>query len=80
MPSGRQLLIPHLDGIPVAHHFHAGEQASIQLARVLVELEIADPADWRRVRCDPRDYVQATPIGGSTCMAAGSFAGGSTLA
>ncbi len=60
MASGRQLLIPHLDGIPVAHHFHAGERASIRLAQVLVDLEIADPADWRRVRRDPRNYVQAT--------------------
>ena len=60
MAGGRALLIPHLDGVPVAHHFHAGERASIRLAQVLVELEIAAPADWRRVRCDPRDYVQAT--------------------
>ena len=60
MASGIHLLIPRLDRVPVEHRFHAGEQATIRLAQVLVELDIADPNDWRRVRRDPTDYLQAT--------------------
>ena len=60
MASGTQLLIPRLNGIPVEYHFHAGERATIRLAHVLVELDIADPNDWQRVGRDPTEYVQAT--------------------
>lgn len=60
LPKTRSVSLSNDKETPVEHHFHAGEQASIRLARVLVELEIADPAEWRRVRCDPRDYVQVT--------------------
>ena len=60
MGSGAHLLIPNLDRVPLEHHFHAGERAAIRLAEGLLELDIADPSDWRRVRRDPADYVQAT--------------------
>jgi len=60
MASGGQFVMPHLDGIPTEHRFHAGERASIRLARTLVELDIADPVDWRRVRRDPSAYVEMT--------------------
>ena len=60
MGSGSHLLIPNLDRIPLEHHFHAGERAAIRLSEALLELDIADPSDWRRVRRDPTDYVQAT--------------------
>jgi hypothetical protein len=53
-------VLPHLDGIPTEYRFHAGERASIRLARTLLELDIADATDWRRVRRDPTEYVQAT--------------------
>ena len=60
MASGNHLLIPYLDQVPHEYHFHAGERAAIRLARALLELDIADPSDWRQVRRDPTDYVQAT--------------------
>src|SRR5437879_7085096 len=49
MASGSHLVIPHLDGIPTEHRFHAGRRASIRLAQTLLEVGIADPTDWRRV-------------------------------
>ena len=60
MGSGTHLLIPSLDRIPIEHHFHAGERAATRLAQALLELNIADPSDWRCVRRDPTDYLQAT--------------------
>src|SRR5436190_2420414 len=60
MASGSHLVIPHLDGIPTEHRFHAGGRASIRLAQTLLEVDIADPTDWRRVRRDPTAYVEAT--------------------
>ena len=60
MASGSHLVIPHLDGIPTEHRFHAGRRASIRLAQTLLEVDIADPTDWRRVRRDPTAYVEAT--------------------
>ena len=60
MGSGSHLLIPSLDRVPFEHHFHAGERAATRLAQALLELDIADPSDWRRVRRDPTDFVQAT--------------------
>ena len=60
MGSGAHLLIPSLDCVPLEYHFHAGERAAIRLAQALLELDIAEPSDWRRVRRDPTDYVQAT--------------------
>ncbi len=60
MGSGSHLLVPSLDRVPFEHHFHAGERAAIRLAQALLELNIADPSDWRRVRRDPTNYVQAT--------------------
>ena len=60
MGSGAQLLLPSLDRVPPEYHFHAGERAAIRLAQALLELDIADPSDWRRVHRNPADYVQAT--------------------
>ena len=60
MGSGAHLLLPSLDCVPLEYHFHAGECAAIRLAQALLELDIAEPSDWRRVRRDPTDYVQAT--------------------
>src|SRR5205809_8053829 len=60
MASGSHLVIPHLDGIPTEHRFHAGGRASIRLAQTLLELDIADPTDWPRVRRDPTACVEAT--------------------
>ena len=60
MASGGHFVMPHLDEITTEHRFHAGERASIRLARTLVELDIADPVDWRRVRRDPTAYVEMT--------------------
>ena len=60
MASGSHLVIPHLDGIPTEHRFHAGGRASIRLAQTSLEVDIADPTDWRRVRHDPTAYVEAT--------------------
>src|SRR5437870_11772339 len=59
MASGSHLVIPHLAGIPTEHRFHAGRRASIRLAQTLLEVDIADPTDWRRVRRDPTAYVEA---------------------
>ncbi len=60
MASGSHFVMPHLHGIPTEYRFHAGERASIRLARTLVELDIADPTDWGRVRRDPTAYVEMT--------------------
>ena len=60
MASGGHFGLPHLDGIPGEYRFHAGERASIQLARTLLEVGIADPTDWRRVRRDPTAFVDLT--------------------
>jgi len=60
MGSGAHLLLPSLDCVPLEYHFHAGECAAIRLAQALLELDIAESSDWRRVRRDPTDYVQAT--------------------
>src|SRR2546422_295958 len=60
MASGTHLVIPHLDGIPTEHRSHAGGRASIRLTQTLLEVDIADPTDWRRVRRDPTAYVEAT--------------------
>jgi hypothetical protein len=60
MASGSHFVMPHLDGIPAEYRFHAGERASIRLARTLLEVDIADPVDWLRVRRDPTAYVETT--------------------
>jgi len=60
MASGAHFGFPHLDGIPGEYRFHAGEQASIRLARSLLEMNIGDPTDWRRVRRDPTAFVGLT--------------------
>jgi hypothetical protein len=60
MATGSHFGFPHLDRIPGEHRFHTGERASIQLARTLLELDMADPEDWRRVRRDPTAYAEAT--------------------
>ncbi len=60
MASGSHFGLPHLDGIPGEYRFHAGERASIRLARALLEVDIADPTDWRRVRRDPTAFVDLT--------------------
>src|SRR5437764_5187554 len=60
MASGSHFVIPHLDGIPTEHRFHAGGRAASRLAQTLLDVDIADPTDWRRVRRDPTAYVEAT--------------------
>jgi hypothetical protein len=60
MASGSHFGIPHLDGVPGEYRLHAGEQASIRLARSLLEGEIAAPSDWRRVQRDPTAFVGLT--------------------
>jgi len=60
MASGSRFGIPHLEGVPAEYRFHAGEQASIRLARSLLEVDIADPTDWRRVRRDSTAFVGLT--------------------
>jgi len=60
MGSGAHLLIPSLDRVPPEYHYHAGERATNRLAQTLLELDVADARDWRRVRRDPTDFVQAT--------------------
>src|SRR5690348_5131678 len=60
MATGSHFVMPRLDGIPTEYRFHAGERAAIRLGRRLLEVDIADPADWRRVRRDPTAYVEMT--------------------
>jgi hypothetical protein len=60
MASGSHFGVPRLDAIPGEYRFHVGERASIRLARTLLEVDIADPTDWRQVGRDPTAYVQAT--------------------
>ena len=60
MASDSHSVIPRLDGILAEYRFHAGERASIRLARTLLEVDIADPTGWRRVRRDPTAFVGLT--------------------
>lgn len=60
MATGGHFGIPHLDGVPGDYRFHAGERASIQLAQALLEVDIADPSNWHRVRRDPSAFVGLT--------------------
>jgi hypothetical protein len=60
MASGGHFVMPHLAGLPTEYCFRAGERASIRLARTLLEVDIADPTDWRRVRRDPTAYAEMT--------------------
>jgi len=59
MASGSQFSLPRLDRVPVEHQFHACDEITIALARVLLELDIAVVEDWEEAKHDPTTFVLA---------------------
>lgn len=60
MAQGSSLVIPRLDGVPPTHRLVADDHLAVLLARSLVELEIASPADWAKAECEPTSFIGIT--------------------
>ena len=60
MAQGSGLVIPRLDSVPAVHRLVANDRMAVMLARALLELDFAVPADWKRAECDPTSFVRLT--------------------
>lgn len=60
MAPGSGFVIPVLEGIPAEHNFTAGNRAFVALARTLLELGLADAADWKLAHQDSASFVQVS--------------------
>ena len=60
MAQGRGLLIPRLDGVPLVHRLVADDRPAVELAKALLELDIAVPGDWKRAEQDPTSFIRLT--------------------
>jgi len=60
MTQGSGLLIPRLDAAPLLHRLVSDDRLAVMLAKVLVELDIAVPGDWKRVERDPTSFIRIT--------------------
>ena len=60
MAQGAGLLLPRLDAVPLFHRLVADDRLAVMLARSLVELDIANPGDWKRAGCDPTSFIRLT--------------------
>jgi hypothetical protein len=60
MGPGNGFVIPVLEGMPAEHNFTAGNRAFVALARTLLELGLADPADWKLAHKDSASFVQVS--------------------
>lgn len=60
MAQGSGLVIPQLNAIPVVHKLIADDRQAVMLAKVLVELDIATPGDWKRADHDPTTFIRLT--------------------
>lgn len=60
MAPGNGFVIPVLKGMPAEHNFTAGNRAFVALARTLLKLGLADPADWKLAHQDSASFVQVS--------------------
>ena len=54
------MLIPRLDGVPLVHRLVADDRPAVELAKALLELDIAVPGDWKRAEQDPTSFIRLT--------------------
>ena len=57
---GHILEVPRLDGVPIHHCSFGSDAAAAHFAWVLLELGIANPADWKHSSGDPGRFLQRT--------------------
>src|ERR1035437_10565293 len=57
---GRSLEMPRLDHVPFHHCSFGSDAAAARFACVLIELGIANPADWKRSAAEPARFLQHT--------------------
>ena len=57
MAPGSGLALPRLDGAPVVHRLVADDRLAVLLAKSLLELDIAAPADWRKAESEPTSFI-----------------------
>ena len=57
---GRSLEVPRLDQVPRHHCSFGSDAAAARFAGVLVELGIANPADWKHSSGEPGRFLQRT--------------------
>ena len=60
MAQGAGLLLPRLDAVPLLHQLVADDRLAVMLAKVLIDLNIANPGDWKRAGCDPTSFIRLT--------------------
>jgi hypothetical protein len=60
MAQGGSLLVPRLDGVPPLQRLAADERLAVILAKLVVELDIALPGDWKKADCDPTSFIRLT--------------------
>lgn len=60
MASAGGLTFPLLDGTPASYVHDAGRHLAASFAARLVEVGLADPADWRLANGDPVEFLEAT--------------------
>jgi hypothetical protein len=57
MAPGSGLALPRLDCAPVVHRLVADDRLAVLLAKSLLDLDIAAPADWRKAESEPTSFI-----------------------
>src|SRR5271166_4051604 len=57
---GRSLDVPRLDQVVLHHSSFGSDAASARFATILVELEIANPSDWKACAGEPAKFLRRT--------------------
>ena len=57
---GQSLEVPRLDRVPLHHCSFGSDSGAARFASVLIDLGIANPADWKRSSGEPIKYLQRT--------------------
>ena len=60
MANGSGLALPRLDSVPLVHRLVADDRLAVLLAKSLLELDIAAPAEWRKAECEPTSFIRFT--------------------
>lgn len=60
MAQGSGLALPRLDRVPLVHRLVADDRVAVLLAKSLIELDIAAPADWPKAECEPTSFIGIT--------------------
>ena len=60
MAQGAGLLLPRLYAVPLLHQLVADDRLAVMLAKALIDLDIANPGDWKRAGCDPTSFIRLT--------------------